>query len=222
MSRPHEDRERHTLVDHRPGGTPITFPSGRWLVLGVAHVTVDRIDACVSAYETLVEQARAHMDAGPAAIMSSVDRRRVLAMVAVRGHDGFRRLSAAWDDHHRSAQHRAIATSVSLGLYEVATALGFADIDPESHDTFVYEHFERALTSVSDLFVTIDDRANFRGATIFHSDDGARTAILSRFAHAAAYEEFRSSRRAVNALGSPGQSGSSSFAVHPLKTFASV
>jgi hypothetical protein len=38
MSRPHEDRQGHTLVDHRLGGLPMTFPNGSWLAIGVGRV----------------------------------------------------------------------------------------------------------------------------------------------------------------------------------------
>jgi hypothetical protein len=131
VSRPHEDRERHTLVDHRPGGVPVTFTVGSWLAIGTARVKAERNDACVAAYETLAEEARtSNVHAGPAAVFASVNGRRVVTMVGVRGHDGFHQLTAAWDDHHRNAEHRVIAESVSFALYNVAATIDAADIDP--------------------------------------------------------------------------------------------
>ena len=221
MSRPHEDLERHTLVDHRPGGEAIAFPTGSWLVLGVARVKAERSDACVAAYESLVEKAQtSNVHGGPAAVLTSHNHRRVITMVGVRGHDEFRHLAAAWDDHHRFAQHRAIAESVSLGLFEVATAIAAADIDPASHDVFEYEQFERPVSNAADVFAAAGESANFRGATILHGDDGRATVLLSRFAHVAAYEEFRSGRVATNALGAVDQSGTTSFQVAVARTFA--
>jgi hypothetical protein len=220
LSRPHEDRERHTLVDHRPGGTPVTFPKGTWVVVGVARVKAERNDALVSAYETLVEKARSsNVHAGSAAVLSSQNGRRVVTMVAVRGHEGFRELAAAWDDHHRNEQHRAIGEPVSLGLYEVVDAIAAADIDPASHDAFVYEHFDRLVPKVAALFASTGNLETFRGATILNRDDGAATVVLTRFANAAAYEGFRASRDATNALGSTDQSGTTSFPVHAVRTF---
>jgi hypothetical protein len=189
-------------------------------VLGVAHVKAERSDSCVAAYESLVEKAQtSNVHAGPAAVFLSHNRRRVVTMVGVRGHDGFRHLAAAWDGHHLLAEHRAIAESTSLGLYEVTVSLAAADVDPGSHDAYMFEQFERPVPNVADLFASIDASPDFRGVTILHGDDGRATAVLSRFAHVAAYEAFRTGRGAANALGAADQSGTSSFQVAPTKTF---
>jgi hypothetical protein len=221
LSRPHEDRERHTLVDHRPGGSPAAFTVGSWLAIGIARVKAERDDACVAAYETLIEKAStSNVHAGPAVVFASDNGRRVVAMVGVRGHDAFRHLTAAWDDHHRNEQHRVIAESVSFALYEVAAGIGEPDIDPASHDVYVYERLERGVPRASELFSSLDAGTGFRGATVFQGDDATATVILSRFAHLAAYDAFRTGRAAVNALGSRGEPGDASFAVHPRKTIA--
>jgi hypothetical protein len=223
VSRPHEDRERHTLVDHRPGGLPITFANGSWLVVGVGRVKAERSDACVAAYETLVEKAEtSNVHAGSAVVLTSHDKRRVITIVGVRGHDGFRHLAAAWDDHHRFEQHRAIAESVSLGLYEVAASIGETLVDPASHDTFVFEQFERPVPKIADLFASSNALADFRGAMILQGDDGRTTVVISRFVNGEAYETFRTSRAAANALGSEDQTGTSSFPVHPVRTFGAA
>jgi hypothetical protein len=220
LSRPHEDLERHTLVDHRPGGDPVTFATGSWLVIGVARVKAERNDACIAAYETLIEKAgRSNVHAGPSAVLAAHNGRRVVTLVGVRGHDGFRQLASAWDDHHRDAQHRAIAEGVSLDLYEVGSAIGVADIDPSSHDALVYEHLDRPAPNVSALFAATAASATFRGALILHRDDGAATVILSRFARLAEYERFRASRDESNALGPADRLGATSFPVHATRTF---
>jgi hypothetical protein len=221
LSRPHEDRERHTLVDHRPGGSPVEFAAGSWVALGIARVKAERNDACVSAYETLVEKARtSNVHAAPAAVFASDNGRRVVVMVGLRGHEGFRHLEAAWDDHHRNAQHRAIAESVSFALYEVEAGTGSAAIDPESHDAYVYERVDRRVTRVPELFASLGASLEFRGATVFHNDGATATVVLSRFAHVAAYEVFRGGRDAINVLGSAADASDTSFAVHPRKTIA--
>ncbi len=221
MSRPHEDRERHTLVDHRPGGSPVSFPARSWLAVGIARVKAERNDACIAAYETLVEKSStSNVHGGPAVVFASGDGRRVVTMVGVRGHDGFRHLAAAWDDHHRNAQHRVIAEAVSFALYEVAASVGATDIDPDSHDAYVYERVERQVPGVTDLFSLFGASDDFRGATVFEGDGATATVILARFAHAAAYDDLRASRAAVRALGSSGEPGETSFVAHPRKTFA--
>jgi hypothetical protein len=220
LSRPHEDRKRHTLVDHRPGGLPVTFPNGSWLVIGVAHVKAERSDACVAAYETLVEKARtSNVHAGSAVVMTSHNGRRVVTMVGVRGHDGFRHLAAAWDDHHRFAEHRAIAESVSLALYEVAASAGDTVLDPASHDTFVYEQFERSVPGIVDVYAASDALPDFRGAMILRGDDGRSTVVISHFVNSESYAAFRTSRAVANAVGSEDETGTTSFSVHPARTF---
>ena len=58
MARPHEDLERHTPVDHHPGGPPIEFAVGAWCAIVIAHVKAERVEAALSSYETLIEKAR--------------------------------------------------------------------------------------------------------------------------------------------------------------------
>ncbi len=198
----------------------MTFTVGSWLAIGIARVKAERNDACISAYETLAAQeARTtSVHAGPAVVLASANGRRVVTMVGLRGHDGFRHLTAAWDDHHRNAQHRVIAESVSFALYEVAASIGVADIDPASHDAYTYERVGRSVSRVCELFSSLGASPDFRGATVCHDDGDTATVMLSRFAHVAAYDVFRASRDAVNALGSAGGSGETAFTVHPCKT----
>jgi hypothetical protein len=221
MSRPHEDRERHTLVDHRPGGAPVTFAHGSWLVLGIAHVKAERSDACVSAYETLLEKAaKAKTHVRPAAILVSANARRVVTLAGVAGHDGFKAIAAAWDDHHREAQHRAIAESASLGLFAVSASIGAAAIDAASHDAFAYAQFARPVPGAAGVFAPATVPDAFRGAMILSGDDGRTTVIVSRFAHADAYAEFRAGNAATTALGSPDGNDTVSFPFHAVRTFA--
>ena len=196
---------------------------GSWVTVGIARVQAERTDACVAAYETLIEKARtSNVHAGPAAVFASDNGRRVVLMVGVRGHDGFRHLASAWDDHHRSEQHRVIAESVSFALYEVAANVGASEIDPDSHDAYVFEHVERPVSRLSDLFSSLDAAVEFRGATLLHDDAGSATIVLSRFAHVAAFDAFRAGRDAVNVLGAPGAAGDTSFPIRVRKTIESA
>jgi hypothetical protein len=221
LARPHEDREKHTLVDHRAGGPTVAFAPASWVAIGVAHVKADRNDACVAAYETLVEKARtSNVHASPAVIFASQNERRVVTVVGVQGHDGFRHLSAAWDDRHRNAQHRAISESVSFTLYKVVAHAGNADVDPASDDSYVYERVDRAVQNATDLFSSLNTSLDFRGATLLYDDVASATVIVSRFAHIAAYDTFRAGPEATKLLGVPGEPGTTSFQVHPRKTIA--
>jgi len=221
LSRPHEDREKHTLVDHRAGGPPVAFAPESWVAIGVANVKADRNDACVSAYETLVEKARtSNVHANPAVIFASQNERRVVTVVGVQGHDGFRHLAAAWDDHHRNAQHRVISESVSFALYKVVAHAGNADVDPSSDDAYMYEHVDRSVPNVAELFSSLNMSLDFRGATVLYDDAAVATVIVSRFAHIAAYDTFRAGPEATKLLGAPGEPGTTSFQMRPRKTLA--
>ncbi len=221
MSRPHEDREKHTRVDHRAGGSPVAFAPESWVAIGVANVKADRNDACVAAYETLVEKARtSNVHANPAVIFASQNERRVVTVVGVQGHESFRHLSAAWDDHHRNAQHRVISESVSFALYRVVAHAGNADVDPSSDDAYMYEHVDRSVPSVAELFSSLNMPLDFRGATVLYDDAAVATVIVSRFAHIAAYDAFRAGSEATKLLGAPGEPGATSFQMRPRKTLA--
>ncbi len=219
MSRPHEDRERHTLVDHHRGGPAVAFSVGGWLAIGTVRVAAERNDACISAYETLIDEVHRNVHAGLAVIFASENARRVVTMVGLRGHEGFGHLKAAWDDHHRFAQHRAMSESEVLELFTVGTSIGAADIDPASSDAYVFERIVRPVAHVSELFASLSGSSDFRAATIFNADGGAGpTILLLRFAHIAAYDVFRHSRGAATVLGAPGANAETHYRIHPRKT----
>jgi hypothetical protein len=221
MSRPHEDRENHTLVDHRGGGSAVAFAPGGWVAIGVARVRAERNDACVAAYETLVEKAlTSNVHGDPAIVFASDNKRRVIVMVGLLGHEAFGHLSAAWDDHHRNAQHRVISESVSFALYKVVASTGIAEVDPAESDAYEYERVERAVPRVAELFSSLNASLEFRGATVLYDDAASATAIVSRFGHIAAYDTFRAGPDAIDALGAVDEPGRTSFAVRPRKTLA--
>jgi hypothetical protein len=205
VPRPHEDRERHTLVDHRPGGPPVAFSLGTWCAVGVADVRAERAEAEMSAYETLVERARSgNAHAGAAAVLRSANGRRVAALVQLDGHDAFRHLAAAWDDHHLFAEHRAVAESISLMLYRVRATAGVAAIDTDSHDVFAFEHVSGELAPASRRYAAAVPATGFLGASLLESDDPTGALILYRFEHAAE----------IDAVAGP-----TAWPFHPEKTF---
>lgn len=194
--RPHEDLERHTPVDHRPGGVPITFAPGAWCAIDVVHMKAERVDAGIAAYETLIEKARkASLGVRVAAVLRSVNHRRVIALVELEGHEAFRQLQSSWDDHHLVAARRDVAESSTLGLYRVAASSGDASIDPESKDAYVFA-----------LQAAPPQAHGYRGLLVFGSDAGDHSAILYRVAHLADFDGLRAD-------------GDTTSAVHPVRTF---
>lgn len=221
MPRPHEDLERHTPVDHRPGGPPVTFPPSAWCAIEVAHQPAERARAEVATYETLIEKARTSpAKARAAAVFRSVNARRVVALVELGGHEGFRHLTAAWDEHHMVAERHAVADSGSLGLYQLAASAGENTIDPETKDAYAFERVARDPHRVRDLIAPLARARGFRGALVFGSDDGTASALVYRFERSEEFDAFRASAAALDVLGPAGEAGETLFAVHPVKTFA--
>jgi hypothetical protein len=220
MTRPHEDLERHTPTDHRPGGVPVTFAPGTWCAIDVAHVKADRVNAGISAYETLIEKARTStVKAHAAAILRSVNNRRVIALIGINGHDAFRHLKTAWDDHHLTAERHAVAESSALALYQVAASGGNATIDPTSADSYTFEQVARDPAHVRALTAAIGTAEGFRGLLVFGTDDARASVVVYRFEHAAQLDAFRQSAAVRQILGLVSDMGDVASPVHPVKTF---
>jgi hypothetical protein len=199
MTRPHEDLQRHTTTDHRSGGPVIPFSAPSWWAIAVVNVREDRADAGVASYETLVEKARSGAPkVSEAAILLSHNRRRVIAMLHLEGHDAFGHLVAAWDDHHLAAERHDVAESLNLGLYRLVTVTGEATLDPTSHDVYAFEHM--AVDAANSA------PAGVRGTAVFDADDGRARAIVYRFEHLEQIEATRA----------PGET---LYAVKPVRTF---
>jgi hypothetical protein len=217
LPRPHEDLTHHTLVDHRRGGPPIAFAAQSWCAIEIARITPERIDAALSAYETLIEQARASsLKTGSAAVLRTVDRRRVVTLLEVDGHDGFRRLASAWNDHHVSAGHRSVAESSALALYQVTASTGDDALDPGSRDAYAFEHVSCTPDVAGRLLASVTSAAGFRGMLIFGRSDGLATALVYRFEHFGQIDVFRAEAGVLDILAAAGDS----FAMaYPVKTF---
>jgi hypothetical protein len=207
MTRPHEDLERHTPVDHRPGGVPVTFAPGAWCAIDVVHMKADRVGAGIAAYETLIEKARTSpLGVRVAAVLRSVNDRRVIALVDLEGHEGFRHLQSSWDDHHLVAERRDVAESSTLALYRLAASSGDASIDPQSKDAYAFEQVARGSHPASALATAAAKANGFRGVLVFESDGDDRLAVVYRFGHATDLDALRADGETISA-------------VHPVRTF---
>ncbi len=221
MTRPHEDLQRHTLTDHRSGGPVITFAPAAWWAIAVAHVAEERAPAAIASYETLIEKAQVSAPkAHDAAIFESRNTRRVIALLHLDGHEPFRHLSAAWDDHHLFAERHAVDESRSLRLYRLTANVAEAEVDPGTTDAHAFEHAPLSAERTRAVVAAIVVAQGFRGATFFEADDGSASAILYRFAHAEELEAFRAAREAQRASGSLSAPGETFYEVRPVRTFA--
>ncbi len=207
MSRPHEDIQRHTLTDHRPGGPPVVFSPASWWAIAIVHVAAERADAALASYETLIEKAHTSaVQASEAAVLVSRNRRRVIALLHLNGHEAFGHLSAAWDAHHLVAERHAAAESSSLALYRLATEIGDAALDPASTDGYAFEHVSLGLERARDVLNPVAEAAGFRSLSIFGRDDDRACALVYRFEHVEEIEALRA--------------GETFYPVHVVRTFA--
>ena len=198
VPRPHEDRERHTPTDHRAGGPIITFAPGSWWAIEVAHVAAERVQAGIASFETLIEKARHSAKAHEGVVLYSHNHRRVIALLGLDGHEAFRHLASAWDDHHLFAERHAVAESQSLALYKLSTAIGEAIVDPASTDVYAFERTLRTVEAVRTIASEIAAAPGFRSAALFTTDDDRAPVILYTFTHDAEIEAFvRRPRRSV-------------------------
>jgi hypothetical protein len=220
MTRPHEDLQRHAPADHRPGGPPVTFAPATWSAIAVAHLRADRVNAGLSAYETLIEKARTSAaKVGTAVVLRSTNNRRVIAIAAIGGHDPFRHLQSAWDDHHLNSERHAVAESRVLAIYRVAASAGDIAFDPASSHAYAFEHVAHEPERVRALLASISPAEGFRGVLLFGSDDAKSSAIVYRFEHARQLDDFRTSAAAQQILGPIADTGDAMYAVHVIRTF---
>jgi len=227
MSRPHEDLQRHTDVDHRLGGPPIELPPAAWFAIDIVHIKSGRVDAALSSYETLIEKAKtSSAKALTSAVLRTENDRRVIALVELEGHEAFAHLKSAWDNHHLTQEHRDVAESSSLGLYQLAAVVGEPALDPASKDVYAFEHFARSL-DVS-WHLRPGDAAAFQGTLnqvfkgffVFKKDDDTASAAIYRGTHAESIDAFRASAEAQRVFGAIGGQGETFAYAHPVKTFA--
>jgi len=125
-------------------------------------------------------------------------------LVEVGGHDAFKHLQSAWDNHHILAEHRAVAESSKLALYQVIAVTGDCALDPQSKDAYAVEPFPTAPQQVEKLLAGLPTAPGFRGSVLIGTDDGTKSFAIYRFEHSAQIEGLRPAAQPV----------------HPVKTFA--
>jgi hypothetical protein len=192
MTRPHEDIQRHTAVDHKPGGPPVRIAPTAWCAIDVVHVKEARLDAGISSYETLIEKARtSSVKARASVILHALDGRRIIVLATLGGYDAFRHLKAAWDDHHLHAQKHDVVESTTLGLYHVTSALGTVAFDPAAKNVYAIEHVAVDAGKAEALARTTAEAPGFQGALVFGSDDGTTSVLVYQFEHPSEFTVVR-------------------------------
>jgi hypothetical protein len=188
MTRPHEDIQHHTAVDHRPGGPVVRVAPNAWCAIDVVHVKSERIDAGISSYETLIEKARtSSAKAQASVILRSLDNRRIVVLATLGGYDAFKHLKSAWDDHHLHAEKHDVVESSTLALYHVTSALGTVAFDSLAKNVYALEHIAVDATKAEAIARTTAKAPGFQGALVFGSDDGTSSLLVYQFEHASEF-----------------------------------
>ncbi len=188
MTRPHEDRERHTAVDHKSDGPGIQFAPNAWCAIDVVHAKSGRLDAVVASYETLIEKARASSaKAAASVLLRSLDNHRVIVLITLSGHGAFTHLQSAWDDHHLHTERHQVAESTALALYHVVATLGNVTFDPKAQNVFAIEHVGVDSQKARALAQTTAGTVGFRGALVFGNDDDNTSVLVYQFEHASEF-----------------------------------
>jgi hypothetical protein len=184
MTRPHEDRQRHTAVDHKPDGSAIQIAPNAWCAIDVVHVKKERLDAAIASYETLIEKARtSSAKAGASAMLRSLDNNRVIVLITLGGHGAFTHLQSAWDDHHLHSERHDVAESSTLALYHVVAELGNVTFDPQAKSAYAVEHVGVDPQKARALAQTTAEAQGFRGALVFGNDDANASVLVYQFEH---------------------------------------
>lgn len=184
MTRPHEDLQHHTAVDHRSGGPVIRVAPESWCAIDVVHLESDRVDAGISSYETLIEQARTSAAKGrTGTILRSLDNRRVIVLLTLGGHDAFAHLKSAWDNHHLRAEKHTVAESSTLALYQLTYGIGEVAFDPQAKNVYAVEHIAVDPEKAQAIAQTTAQATGFQGALIFGSDDQTSSVLIYQFEH---------------------------------------
>ncbi|HEX8807030.1 MAG TPA: hypothetical protein VF741_08770 [Candidatus Aquilonibacter sp.] len=188
MTRPHEDRERHTAVNHKPEGSAVQFAPNAWCAIDVVHAKSGRLDAAVASYETLIEKARtSSANAGASVMLHSLDNHRVIVLVTLDGHGSFAHLKSAWDEHHLHAERHDVAESSTLALYHVVAMLGNVAFDPRAKNVYAVEHVGVDVQKARALAQTTAEAPGFRGALVFGNDDANASVLVYQFEHASEF-----------------------------------
>lgn len=134
-------RERpHTNVDHREAGPDVELTaSNAWVAVAEFDTKSDRQRAVVSSLETRIELFRRERHVASSFVMSSRDGHRVVALLWISGHDDFRSLQSAWDQHELPLARRDKAESSRLLLCRCTATSGDPTFAVNGSDILTFE-----------------------------------------------------------------------------------
>ncbi len=130
----------HTDVDHKSGGPDVELADAKgWVAVAEFDVKPDRQQAEISALETRIELFRHERHVGPSFVFASRDKHRVGAFLWLGGHDAFRSLQSAWDQHAQHLARTDKAESGKLFLCTCRSTTGNPTFEVEGSDVVTFD-----------------------------------------------------------------------------------
>ncbi|HTW85454.1 MAG TPA: hypothetical protein VMD91_15400 [Candidatus Sulfotelmatobacter sp.] len=167
----------HTTVDHRPGGLDVDIEaSSAWIAVGVFDAKAGREPAVLSSVETMIEQFARERPVPSAFVMASRDGHRVVAFLWLAGHDAFRALQSAWDQHHLHLAREDKAESMRLALCHCTATSGDPLFEIGTTEVVTFEEH----TGANAVLPSGDDDTVL-GRALLVDDVAQHSFVLSRF-----------------------------------------
>jgi hypothetical protein len=140
----------HTDVDHRSAGPDVDIAEAKgWVAVAEFGVKPDRQQAEISALETRVELFRRERHIGASFVIASRDKHRVGAFLWLGGHDAFRSLESAWDQHALHLARTDKAESSKLFLCTCKSTTGNPTFEVEGSDVVTFDALAPAATEAA-------------------------------------------------------------------------
>ncbi len=165
----------HTNVDHRETGPDLALAaSGAWIALAEFHTKPDRQHAAIAAAETRIELFQRERHVTSALVMASNDGHRVVALLWIGGHDDFRSLQSAWDQHQQHLAHTDKAASWKMWLCRCTATSGDPTFEVGGPEVVTFENLSNGDHTLP------DDDTTVGGALLSAETDGGAFRLMRR------------------------------------------
>ncbi|MGB8267358.1 MAG: hypothetical protein WCE44_13585 [Candidatus Velthaea sp.] len=169
----------HTNVDHRQRGPDVEILAGKtWIAIAEFTARPDRQEAVISAVETRIELFRQKHHVAPSFLIASRDGHRVIAFLGVSGHDEFRELQSAWDQHEQHLARTDKAEASKLVLCHCTATSGDPTFSVGSTDVLTFDAFESEIKPAADALADTNDE--ILGTALLRDDTSTHSFFLTR------------------------------------------
>jgi hypothetical protein len=174
----------HTGVDHRSIGPDVELADAKgWVAVAEFDVKPDRQQAEISALETRIELFRRERHVESSFVFASRDKHRVGAFLWIDGHDAFRSLQSAWDQHAQHLARTDKAESGRLFLCTCKSTTGNPTFEVEGSDVITFDAL--APAAVGEAVAYAASESAVLGTALLADDTSEHFFLLTRCASVA-------------------------------------